>query len=63
MKPRSCTQCKKDPAEWALQYVASDKPTFSRLGSHYRGFKVVARLCWNCKEILLGAIPRPQAQR
>jgi len=62
MKPRACTQCERDPAEWALQYIAEDKPTFSTLGSHVRGFKIVARLCWNCREILLGALPRPLTQ-
>lgn len=61
-KPQACTQCKRDPAEWALQYIAEDRPTFSTLGSHVRGFRIVARLCWNCKEILLGALARTPTQ-
>jgi len=52
MKARACDQCKERPAEWALQYVASDTPTFSTLGSHYRGFPIVARLCEKCKDAM-----------
>lgn len=52
MKARACDQCKERPAEWALQYIASDKPTFTTLGSHYRAFQVL-RLCDKCKEELL----------
>lgn len=54
MKARLCTQCKREPAEWALQYIAEDKPTFTTLGWHYRGFSVM-RLCDRCKEDLLKA--------
>ena len=52
MRIRACDSCKREPAEWAVQYIAEDKPTFSTLGSHYRGFQVL-RLCEKCKEDLL----------
>jgi hypothetical protein len=51
-KPRACDQCKERPAEWAVQYIAEDRPTVSTLGSHYRGFQVL-RLCDKCKEDLV----------
>jgi len=43
-----CQECKKNEAEYAKQYIASDEPTYSTLGSHYRGFKVV-KVCEDCK--------------
>jgi hypothetical protein len=57
-KLRACTQCKERPAEWALQYIADDKPTFSTLGSHYRGWGIAGRLCEKCKEDLLKQVKR-----
>lgn len=62
MKTRACDQCKRAPAEWAVQYVAEDKASFTTLGSHYRGWSIRARLCDNCKEELLAASPRPPAE-
>jgi hypothetical protein len=61
-KLRACTQCKERPAEWALQYISADKPSFTTLGSHYRGWSIRARLCDKCKEDLLAAIPRPPTE-
>ncbi|MHA2428653.1 MAG: hypothetical protein ACXADB_11580 [Candidatus Hermodarchaeia archaeon] len=43
-----CKRCKKREAFWAMQYVASDRPTFTRPGNHYRGFKVV-KVCDPCR--------------
>ena len=42
-----CQICRKREAEWAMQYIGEDTPTFSTLGSHYRGFKVV-KVCDEC---------------
>ena len=44
-----CQVCKARHAVWAMQYIAEDKPTFSTLGSHYRGFHVT-KICDDCKE-------------
>jgi len=46
---RKCQLCCKRPATWIMQYVASDKPSFTLPGSHYRGF-ATTRLCDVCKE-------------
>ena len=46
---RRCEICKEREAIWAMQYVGEDTPTFSTLGSHYRGFRVV-KVCDECKE-------------
>ena len=35
-----------------MQYVASDKPSFTLPGSHYRGF-ATTRICDVCKENLI----------
>lgn len=38
-----CQFCQKEnkrEAIWAMQFIASDKPTFSALGWHERGFPV-----------------------
>ena len=45
-----CQVCKRNEAIWAMQYIGEDRPTFSTLGSHYRGFKVT-KVCDECKEI------------
>uniref|UniRef100_A0A6M3KSJ5 Uncharacterized protein n=1 Tax=viral metagenome TaxID=1070528 RepID=A0A6M3KSJ5_9ZZZZ len=60
-KLRACDQCKREPAEWALQYISADKPSFTTLGSHYRGWSIKARLCNVCKEELLAAQPHQSA--
>jgi len=52
MTPRACDQCKRDPAEWALQYISEGKPSFTLLGSHYRGWSIKARLCEKCKDAM-----------
>ena len=44
-----CQLCLQNEAMWAMQYVGDDKPTFTLLGSHYRGFRVV-KVCDACKE-------------
>lgn len=50
MRPARCYFCKGE-AEWAMQYMPGDvyKPTFTLLGSHYRGFKVT-KVCGACKD-------------
>ena len=48
---RKCERCEQRPAEWALQYIGDDRPTFTTLGSHYRGFRLT-KLCDLCKEAL-----------
>jgi hypothetical protein len=48
-KSRKCFLCGTKRAEWALQYVASDEPSLTTLGSHYRGFKVIP-VCRECGE-------------
>lgn len=45
----TCQICKTNEAIWAAQYIEGDEPTFSFLGSHYRGFKMV-KVCDECKE-------------
>lgn len=45
-----CQLCKRDEAIWAMQYIGEDTPTFTTLGSHYRGFRVT-KVCDDCKEI------------
>ena len=51
-----CRVCKQEEAIWAMQYIGEDVPTFSRIGSHYRGFGVV-KLCDNCKKAILVECP------
>lgn len=43
-----CQVCKRQAAIWAMQYIASDEPSFYTLGSHIRGFKVT-KVCDACK--------------
>ena len=50
-KMPKCEICKENEAEWAMQYIASDTPTFSFLGWHYRGFQVT-KVCDSCREKL-----------
>ena len=50
-----CRICRCREAEWAAQLVGSDTPTFSTLGSHYRGFRVVT-VCDECREHATGQI-------
>lgn len=47
-----CECCKAEEAIYALQFVASDDPTFSTLGSHVRGFPVVAKVGDKCAELI-----------
>ncbi len=44
-----CQLCRQRPAEWAMQYLGEDRPTFYRLGWHARGFKVV-KVCEQCRQ-------------
>lgn len=48
-KSPRCQVCKADEALWARQYIGEDTPTYTTLGSHYRGFPVV-KVCDKCKE-------------
>jgi len=59
-KAPTCQICDTNEAEWAMQYVASDRPSFSSLGSHYRGFPVT-KVCDPCKEGII-ALDRAQAK-
>lgn len=43
-----CQVCKADEALQTWQYIGEDKPTFTTLGSHYRGFHVT-KVCDECK--------------
>lgn len=45
-----CQVCRLNEAQYAAQKIAEEAFTFSLLGSHYRGFKVV-KVCATCKEI------------
>lgn len=47
-KAPTCQICKNAPVEWAMQYVGETTPTYSTLGSHYRGFPVT-KVCEGCK--------------
>lgn len=44
-----CQICHQNEAMWAMQYVASEIPSFTTLGSHYRGFHVT-KVCDACRE-------------
>jgi len=44
-----CRVCKEHEAEWSVQYVASDEPSISAIGWHYRGFRMV-KVCNACAE-------------
>ena len=48
-KAPRCQVCHQNEAIWAMQYVGEDTPTFSTLGSHYRGFRVT-KVCDGCRE-------------
>lgn len=45
-----CTICHEQDAVYAVQYVADDRPTAYTLGSHIRGFEIVAKVCSSCWE-------------
>ena len=47
-KAPTCQICKAGEALWAMQYVGEAAPTFTTLGSHYRGFPVT-KVCDGCK--------------
>lgn len=52
-KPRKCELCHEEEAVYALQYIASDEPSFYTLGEHIRGFRVtrVGSACaWKIRE-------------
>lgn len=49
-----CQLCRERRASWAMQYVAEDRPSFYRLGSHIRGFRVY-KVCSECKEEAIAA--------
>jgi len=52
-----CQVCKRNDAMLAAQKVAEDSFTFSMLGSHYRGFKVV-KVCHYCANLNVEGIEK-----
>lgn len=46
---RKCEICGEREAAWAVQFVSDETPTFTLLGSHYRGYRLL-RVCDACKE-------------
>ncbi len=54
-----CQECKNKEAVFAKQYIASDEPTYSTLGSHYRGFKVV-KVCEDCANGITSPESKPE---
>jgi hypothetical protein len=44
-----CQDCRAAPAEWAIQYLAEERPTVALLGWHTRGFPA-RKCCTACKE-------------
>jgi len=57
-----CQACNKRQAIYAAQFIGEDVPTFSLLGSHYRGFKVI-KVCEVCKDINVEGIRAAAEQR
>ena len=49
-----CKLCKTNEAEWAMQYIGEDTPSFYTLGSHIRGFRVT-KVCGVCREKIRGS--------
>ena len=49
MKAPKCQICKVGEAIFAMQHIAEETPTFTTLGSHYRGFKVT-KTCDSCRK-------------
>ena len=49
MKVPKCQICKTNEAIYAMQHIAEETPTFTTLGSHYRGFKVT-KTCDSCRQ-------------
>jgi len=49
MKAPKCQICKVGEALFAMQHIAEETPTFTTLGSHYRGFKVT-KTCDSCRK-------------
>lgn len=47
----TCKRCNKREAIWAMQYMdgPNKPPSFSFLGSHYRGYKVT-KVCDPCRQ-------------
>lgn len=52
MKYQKCTHCKKEEAIYSMQYIDDDEPQFYLLGWHIRGFKIIAKLCDNCRKTI-----------
>jgi hypothetical protein len=48
-KTQKCQICKEKEAEYAMQYIGSDKPSFYSLGWHIRGFRVT-KVCEDCRK-------------
>jgi UDP-galactopyranose mutase len=55
--PAKCQYCKQNEAEWAMQFVVEDTPTFTVLGNHYRGF-TVTKVCGKCQQLADGKTAR-----
>jgi hypothetical protein len=51
---KKCQRCKVNDAIWIVQYIASNEPTFTLPGNHYRGFKTMI-VCESCKREIEGS--------
>lgn len=49
---RKCKVCKTNEAEWIMQYVGEDTPSFTLPGYHYRGFPTTP-VCDDCKNRII----------
>lgn len=49
-----CQLCKRTEADWAMQFIGEERPTFTTLGSHYRGF-AVTKVCSDCQAVAQAA--------
>jgi|GEM_PF-4747168 len=47
-----CEICKQKESDYAMQYIASDMPSFYSLGWHIRGFKVI-KVCNDCRKKII----------
>ena len=50
----TCQLCQANEATCAMQFIGEARPSFSWLGSHYRGFPVT-KVCDDCAELALPA--------
>jgi hypothetical protein len=45
---KKCEICKRNTADYYMQFIGEDKPSFYRAGYHIRGFKIV-KICDDCR--------------